>query len=240
MSLTNTTPTNSFLQQHQGQHQQSLLFRSSTSSPSATALIIKKELNSAANTNSDGQSLGTSSSVLHQHQSTSPTFSGSAISNADAATIISSAASGSLQQFNQPLSVVASTSSLGGNRLSSSAAVLAAAAVVAANSGCSSAPPSSVSGTILTSSSLSNNALAKDILTPCLTGASGGALRRRVTDKCLPPLAHEIAKNREFYKTNDARPPYTYAVSLQKYLYNILKLQLIFDFCYYLIKKINL
>lgn len=51
-----------------------------------------------------------------------------------------------------------------------------------------------------------------------LGGTSGGASsaaqqRRRVTDKSVMPISMDIAKNREFYRTHDVRPPYTYAVS---------------------------
>lgn len=35
--------------------------------------------------------------------------------------------------------------------------------------------------------------------------------RRRVTDKSVMPIAADIAKNREFYRTHDSRPSYTYA-----------------------------
>lgn len=40
---------------------------------------------------------------------------------------------------------------------------------------------------------------------------SGGARRSRVTDKAVLPISADIARNREFYRTNDVRPPYTYA-----------------------------
>jgi hypothetical protein len=36
--------------------------------------------------------------------------------------------------------------------------------------------------------------------------------RRRATDKSNIPLVSDLAKNREFYRTHDVRPPYTYAV----------------------------
>lgn len=182
------------------QQQQSLLFRPSTSSPSA--LNIKKEIDSL-----DSQSLGTSS--ILQHQNLSPNFSTSGVTDVDAAALISSA--NSLQQFNQFLSVAASTPSLPGTRLTSSAAVLAPTSnfIPNANSGCSSAPPASVSVSTLTSSLILNNTLAKEMPTPPSSG--GGAMRRRVNDRCLP---NEIAKNREFYKLNDTRPPCTYAVSV--------------------------
>ncbi|PAV69331.1 hypothetical protein WR25_27304 [Diploscapter pachys] len=35
--------------------------------------------------------------------------------------------------------------------------------------------------------------------------------RSRVSDKTVLPIAADIAKNRDFYRTNDVRPPYTYA-----------------------------
>lgn len=41
--------------------------------------------------------------------------------------------------------------------------------------------------------------------------SGGGAVRRRVYDKCTLSVSSEIDKNRDFYKTNDVRPPFTYA-----------------------------
>ncbi|KAF1757114.1 hypothetical protein GCK72_013569 [Caenorhabditis remanei] len=35
--------------------------------------------------------------------------------------------------------------------------------------------------------------------------------RSRISDKTVQPIATDIAKNREFYRANDVRPPYTYA-----------------------------
>lgn len=56
--------------------------------------------------------------------------------------------------------------------------------------------------------------------TPLELGSSGGSAgaqqRRRVTDKSTMPISMDIAKNREFYKTHDVRPPYTYAVRFKK------------------------
>ncbi|XP_073958563.1 forkhead box protein P4-like [Choristoneura fumiferana] len=42
-------------------------------------------------------------------------------------------------------------------------------------------------------------------------GASPGPVRRRVSDKSGVTIAGEIQRNREFYKTADVRPPFTYA-----------------------------
>ncbi|GBP26705.1 Forkhead box protein P1 [Eumeta japonica] len=42
-------------------------------------------------------------------------------------------------------------------------------------------------------------------------GASPGPVRRRVSDKSGVSIAGEIQRNREFYKTADVRPPFTYA-----------------------------
>lgn len=36
-------------------------------------------------------------------------------------------------------------------------------------------------------------------------------IRRRVSDKSMLPIAAEIARNRDFYRNHDVRPPYTYA-----------------------------
>lgn len=36
-------------------------------------------------------------------------------------------------------------------------------------------------------------------------------IRRRVSDKGVLPVAADIARNREFYRSTDIRPPYTYA-----------------------------
>ncbi|KAI1713948.1 forkhead domain-containing protein [Ditylenchus destructor] len=41
--------------------------------------------------------------------------------------------------------------------------------------------------------------------------ASGSTPRRRITDKSILPISADIAKNREFYRSHDVRPPYTYA-----------------------------
>ncbi|ULT94418.1 hypothetical protein L3Y34_003709 [Caenorhabditis briggsae] len=37
------------------------------------------------------------------------------------------------------------------------------------------------------------------------------ARRSRISDKTVQPIATDIAKNRDFYRANDVRPPYTYA-----------------------------
>ncbi|XP_012553248.1 forkhead box protein P1 isoform X2 [Bombyx mori] len=42
-------------------------------------------------------------------------------------------------------------------------------------------------------------------------GTSPGPVRRRVSDKSGVAIAGEIQRNREFYKTADVRPPFTYA-----------------------------
>ncbi|CAD5218261.1 unnamed protein product [Bursaphelenchus okinawaensis] len=41
--------------------------------------------------------------------------------------------------------------------------------------------------------------------------SSSNQARRRVSDKAVLPIGADIAKNREYYKNNDVRPPYTYA-----------------------------
>lgn len=43
------------------------------------------------------------------------------------------------------------------------------------------------------------------------TASAAQPIRRRVSDKSLLPIAAEIARNREFYRTHDVRPLYTYA-----------------------------
>ncbi|RCN43778.1 fork head domain protein, partial [Ancylostoma caninum] len=35
--------------------------------------------------------------------------------------------------------------------------------------------------------------------------------RSRISDKSVLPISADIARNRDFYRTNDVRPPYTYA-----------------------------
>lgn len=35
--------------------------------------------------------------------------------------------------------------------------------------------------------------------------------RRRISDKAVLPISADISRNREFYRTHDVRPPYTYA-----------------------------
>lgn len=44
-------------------------------------------------------------------------------------------------------------------------------------------------------------------------GSSAAAVRHRrvTTERSVLPLSADIAKNREFYRTHDVRPPYTYA-----------------------------
>ncbi|XP_072945760.1 uncharacterized protein FoxP isoform X2 [Epargyreus clarus] len=46
---------------------------------------------------------------------------------------------------------------------------------------------------------------------PTSEGASPGPVRRRVSDKSGVAIAGEIQRNREFYKSADVRPPFTYA-----------------------------
>ncbi|XP_047519436.1 forkhead box protein P1 isoform X4 [Pieris napi] len=46
---------------------------------------------------------------------------------------------------------------------------------------------------------------------PASEGASPGPVRRRVSDKSGVAIAGEIQRNREFYKSADVRPPFTYA-----------------------------
>nr|CAD2160875.1 unnamed protein product [Meloidogyne enterolobii] len=46
---------------------------------------------------------------------------------------------------------------------------------------------------------------------PSINSSSSGASRRRITTERSLPLASDMAKNREFYRTHDVRPPYTYA-----------------------------
>ncbi|XP_033745372.1 forkhead box protein P1-like isoform X2 [Pecten maximus] len=43
------------------------------------------------------------------------------------------------------------------------------------------------------------------------TPTSAGPMRRRVSDKCNLPISAEIQRNRDFYKSTDVRPPFTYA-----------------------------
>ncbi|XP_052780915.1 forkhead box protein P2-like isoform X2 [Mya arenaria] len=43
------------------------------------------------------------------------------------------------------------------------------------------------------------------------TSGGLGPMRRRVSDKCNLPISAEIQRNREFYKSTDVRPPFTYA-----------------------------
>lgn len=46
---------------------------------------------------------------------------------------------------------------------------------------------------------------------PSINSSSSGASRRRIATERSLPLASDMAKNREFYRTHDVRPPYTYA-----------------------------
>uniref|UniRef100_A0A915EP94 Fork-head domain-containing protein n=1 Tax=Ditylenchus dipsaci TaxID=166011 RepID=A0A915EP94_9BILA len=52
---------------------------------------------------------------------------------------------------------------------------------------------------------------AADIAINCPVQSTSTAPRRRVTDKSVMPISADIAKNREFYRTHDSRPSYTYA-----------------------------
>ena len=41
--------------------------------------------------------------------------------------------------------------------------------------------------------------------------STSGSSRRRVSDKAVMPISADIERNREFYRSHDVRPPYTYA-----------------------------
>ncbi|KAI6189144.1 Fork-head domain-containing protein [Aphelenchoides besseyi] len=41
--------------------------------------------------------------------------------------------------------------------------------------------------------------------------SSSSSARRRISDKAVVPIGTDISKNREYYRNNDVRPPYTYA-----------------------------
>ncbi|XP_064633900.1 forkhead box protein P1-B-like isoform X3 [Lineus longissimus] len=43
------------------------------------------------------------------------------------------------------------------------------------------------------------------------SNSMAGPIRRRVSDKCNLPISAEIQRNRDFYKSTDVRPPFTYA-----------------------------
>ncbi|XP_053376718.1 forkhead box protein P1-like [Mercenaria mercenaria] len=47
--------------------------------------------------------------------------------------------------------------------------------------------------------------------TPSTPTGGLGPMRRRVSDKCNLPISTEIQRNRDFYKSTDVRPPFTYA-----------------------------
>lgn len=47
--------------------------------------------------------------------------------------------------------------------------------------------------------------------TALLSSASASGRRSRISDKNVLPINADIARNREFYRNNDVRPPYTYA-----------------------------
>lgn len=56
------------------------------------------------------------------------------------------------------------------------------------------------------SSASSSN--ASNLAMPSTSSASS---RRRVSDKAVMPISADIERNREFYRSHDVRPPYTYA-----------------------------
>ncbi|KAK3589495.1 hypothetical protein CHS0354_030618 [Potamilus streckersoni] len=71
-------------------------------------------------------------------------------------------------------------------------------------------PPSTLSNTIAMSTSMSSHQQSSSQPT---TPTGLGPMRRRVSDKCNLPISagSEIQRNREFYKSTDVRPPFTYA-----------------------------
>ena len=46
---------------------------------------------------------------------------------------------------------------------------------------------------------------------PSDTGKNFMPRRSRISDKTVLPISADIQRNREFYRSNDVRPPYTYA-----------------------------
>ena len=46
---------------------------------------------------------------------------------------------------------------------------------------------------------------------PNAPASTSGSSRRRVSDKAVMPISADIERNREFYRSHDVRPPYTYA-----------------------------
>ncbi|KAL3851996.1 hypothetical protein ACJMK2_015685 [Sinanodonta woodiana] len=69
-------------------------------------------------------------------------------------------------------------------------------------------PPSTLSTSIAMSTSMSSHQQSSSQPT---TPTGLGPMRRRVSDKSNLPISAEIQRNREFYKTTDVRPPFTYA-----------------------------
>ncbi|KAF9823532.1 hypothetical protein SFRURICE_011385, partial [Spodoptera frugiperda] len=64
-------------------------------------------------------------------------------------------------------------------------------------------------------------------------GASPGPVRRRVSDKSGVAIAGEIQRNREFYKSADVRPPFTYASLIRQLTLNEIYNWFQSTFCYF-------
>uniref|UniRef100_A0A1I8B9T0 Fork-head domain-containing protein n=1 Tax=Meloidogyne hapla TaxID=6305 RepID=A0A1I8B9T0_MELHA len=74
----------------------------------------------------------------------------------------------------------------------------------------SSPTPSSSYDKITTTTTTTTTSTTTNVV-PSISSSSVGASRRRITTERSLPLASDMAKNREFYRTHDVRPPYTYA-----------------------------
>jgi len=57
---------------------------------------------------------------------------------------------------------------------------------------------------------------APAVVHPSASAGGVGPVRRRVSDKAMQPISMEIAKDREFYRSHDIRPQYTYAALIRQ------------------------
>ncbi|CAI2351787.1 unnamed protein product [Caenorhabditis sp. 36 PRJEB53466] len=130
-------------------------------------------------------------------------------------------------QQHQPANHVSPTSEAASSLLSIAATVAASTAAPASISHISTVPsvssmPSFVNHQLVTPSAQQASGSAGPALQRAASSASTETSpnpdsksfvprRSRISDKTVQPIATDIAKNRDFYRANDVRPPYTYA-----------------------------
>nr|CAD2126139.1 unnamed protein product [Meloidogyne enterolobii] len=113
-----------------------------------------------------------------------------------------------LQQQNQTTCLPSTSESL--NKNENVIASMAARCSSILSSTDYSSPTPSASFDKNTSSTTTTSTTTTNII-PSINSSGSGASRRRIATERSLPLASDMAKNREFYRTHDVRPPYTYA-----------------------------